>query len=302
MSLDFLPILLLLTVVVVMAVVRLMRRRATPHAAHDLPVCGKCGYAVRGISTFNCPECGADLREVGIVTPGAPRGAGRLGWATFWTIALVILAGLLTPVITNALGGLRRSTVSQFTLVPRGGHYRGLDLVVEDQHVPTASTVMGSSASMSSGTGPHHLQSTPLGALHRAQLILRLNAVAPPTELALTPAGGSYTSAPSSAPVAVSWPPTGTQLERWMTDAGVTPAPGEAAEVAQALNDLAHGAGTLRFNTFVSVQRYTYNHTTRSPWPTLAVLGFWLVLWLAGLRYLTRAKRPTTAAPPHAEG
>ncbi len=28
--------------------------------------CGGCGYPCRGISTFQCPECGADLREVGM--------------------------------------------------------------------------------------------------------------------------------------------------------------------------------------------------------------------------------------------
>ncbi|MBX2851079.1 MAG: hypothetical protein KTR15_04955 [Phycisphaeraceae bacterium] len=28
--------------------------------------CGACGYAVRGLSQLNCPECGADLREAGI--------------------------------------------------------------------------------------------------------------------------------------------------------------------------------------------------------------------------------------------
>ena len=40
----------------------LKRRRAR------LPgVCGKCGYNVTGIPTFTCPECGSDLRKVGIV-------------------------------------------------------------------------------------------------------------------------------------------------------------------------------------------------------------------------------------------
>lgn len=31
------------------------------------PACGKCGYATHGISQLTCPECGSDLREVGIV-------------------------------------------------------------------------------------------------------------------------------------------------------------------------------------------------------------------------------------------
>jgi hypothetical protein len=40
--------------------------------------CGGCGYAVRGLEALNCPECGADLRMVGINRPksGAARNVG----------------------------------------------------------------------------------------------------------------------------------------------------------------------------------------------------------------------------------
>ncbi|WP_432799113.1 hypothetical protein [Poriferisphaera sp. WC338] len=34
--------------------------------------CGGCGYITQGLSRFDCPECGADLREVGIVKQGQP--------------------------------------------------------------------------------------------------------------------------------------------------------------------------------------------------------------------------------------
>ena len=34
--------------------------------------CGSCGYGVRGLSQLSCPECGADLREVGIQRGGSP--------------------------------------------------------------------------------------------------------------------------------------------------------------------------------------------------------------------------------------
>lgn len=39
-----------------------------PSQRKRMPSCGNCGYPAKGISTLNCPECGADLREVGIVT------------------------------------------------------------------------------------------------------------------------------------------------------------------------------------------------------------------------------------------
>lgn len=40
--------------------------------------CGGCGYSVRGLETLNCPECGADLRMVGINrgSGGGSRGVG----------------------------------------------------------------------------------------------------------------------------------------------------------------------------------------------------------------------------------
>lgn len=38
--------------------------------------CGRCGYSARGATGWNCPECGADLREVGIRTAD-PRQQGR---------------------------------------------------------------------------------------------------------------------------------------------------------------------------------------------------------------------------------
>jgi hypothetical protein len=33
------------------------------------PSCGACGYPVQGLPSFTCPECGKDLRQVGIITP-----------------------------------------------------------------------------------------------------------------------------------------------------------------------------------------------------------------------------------------
>lgn len=40
--------------------------------------CGGCGYAVRGLQALQCPECGADLRAVGINRPkgGTARNVG----------------------------------------------------------------------------------------------------------------------------------------------------------------------------------------------------------------------------------
>jgi hypothetical protein len=77
-------ILLLLGVGVGAAViVLLIAIRKTTSAASGETTCGKCGYAVTGLSTLTCPECGADFRTVGMLTP-----VQRAGWAP--TILLVV--------------------------------------------------------------------------------------------------------------------------------------------------------------------------------------------------------------------
>lgn len=48
--------------------------------------CGGCGYAVRGLEALNCPECGADLRQVGI-------NRGQSGGSRVFGIVLTVCCG-----------------------------------------------------------------------------------------------------------------------------------------------------------------------------------------------------------------
>ena len=50
--------------------------------------CGGCGYAVRGLQGVNCPECGADLRKVGI---SEPKGAATRNLGIFLTVGTLLL-------------------------------------------------------------------------------------------------------------------------------------------------------------------------------------------------------------------
>ncbi len=95
MSISILGLLLLLIVLalpvaLVLVVVNLLRTRPTDPS--DGGRCGQCGYRVRGIATLQCPECGADLREVGIdtVKSGRPRGA-FLGVAVLWLVFMAVV-------------------------------------------------------------------------------------------------------------------------------------------------------------------------------------------------------------------
>ena len=67
-------------------------------------VCGSCGYRVRGLTSFTCPECGSDLRDVGIVQSHR-RGAKHVALAlkiiafiVIWLLIGALVAWVLAPV------------------------------------------------------------------------------------------------------------------------------------------------------------------------------------------------------------
>ena len=58
--------------------------------------CGACGYAVRGLTQLNCPECGVDLREAGI-NKGASVGRRATGMIlTIGSLSVFLLFFLLS--------------------------------------------------------------------------------------------------------------------------------------------------------------------------------------------------------------
>jgi hypothetical protein len=69
--------------------------------ADSEPSCGKCGYCVVGLQSFTCPECGSDLREVGIVTARARHIPPRILAATIWTVFLALMAILASHLLVD---------------------------------------------------------------------------------------------------------------------------------------------------------------------------------------------------------
>src|SRR5690242_5808218 len=74
-------------------------------------VCGQCGYTIAPRSRMICPECGCDLRRVGLVT-AKRKTLPKMGWGPIY--ALAILASLWVSIwYADPLG----------RLVPFGWHY-----------------------------------------------------------------------------------------------------------------------------------------------------------------------------------
>lgn len=68
-----------------------------------VPACGNCGYPVAGLNQLTCPECGADLRIVGIVTPDQRRPRSIFGAVIGWTLAMLVL-GFVFSIAASTLG------------------------------------------------------------------------------------------------------------------------------------------------------------------------------------------------------
>lgn len=99
-------------------VLRIVRGRG--HGAQrDRPLCARCGYALGGWPTPICPECGQDVRRVGVRSGGSP---WVIVLAALIASAIVILvAPLVATVVTKVLPAWRTVTTLQLTV----GHGNG---------------------------------------------------------------------------------------------------------------------------------------------------------------------------------
>ena len=61
-------LLALLVFLIVAVITRFLWQQSMVKPKAMEPVCGKCGYIVRGLPSNICPECGSDLEQVGIIT------------------------------------------------------------------------------------------------------------------------------------------------------------------------------------------------------------------------------------------
>lgn len=137
MSMSWLWLALLATMVgVFLAWIAASARRPLRTKRPALPSCGQCGYIVRGIGSLNCPECGADLREVGIVVERPRNRRFRLvQFLVLWTLVMPLPAICISAVVAAAWPRQYSSTTT-LGFKSIAGSWQMLD--VELEHRTTA--------------------------------------------------------------------------------------------------------------------------------------------------------------------
>jgi hypothetical protein len=104
-------------------------------------VCGRCGYSVRGLTTFTCPECGGDLREVGIYSPIMRQKVGGTpstitAKVTVWSVMIVIIGLVVTiPIHKYCLPTVYSGFQTYGLVEPRSGLYKQVDFHSHGYHL-----------------------------------------------------------------------------------------------------------------------------------------------------------------------
>jgi len=114
MSGAFIMLLILALLLVLPAVllVREVRALRAAGVSDSQPVCAKCRYRMRGWGSPICPECGSDVREVGIIT-GSARARGFAGQVA---VIATVLVGLASYLVASAMVQQGVPTVVSATL------------------------------------------------------------------------------------------------------------------------------------------------------------------------------------------
>jgi hypothetical protein len=266
----------------------------------DLAVCGKCGYGVRGVGSLTCPECGADLREAGIVTPGRRGMVRPLAFVLLWTVLLVPPAAVVSLI---ALGlGPQVSTYGVFIdLQPTtaaSSYTVNLRVYAAEAHVGVAS--FPSSRPMPHGSGGSWIVAPLAPGQVPHSIDLEVSSSSQPgavqeRAMRIDPAAGTYRYTRSGGPSASGRTPVeAAAMEQWLSSAGVAGGPqrsAEAAELAMCINALIAGQSPVGVTLFSANYRGSSYSGHAAPWFVLALWALWIAVWAGGMALYFRQYR-----------
>jgi len=282
-----------------------------------LPCCGRCGYTVRGISKLVCPECGADLREVGINMPGQG-GSALFGCLipVAYSIVIFIFASLIAGVLSNFLPTYSNENIEVY-LSPGSDQYDQVSVGLDATFVNSSGSynpgLSLSSSSFTSSSGQRSATISITGASKNQKLTDLYLKVDPKTisstasmqqSFNIDPitrvatwndsAGKSFNSAAAfaSQDVLAFLGSAGADITR--SDVQL-----EAQELHALLDGLANGMNQFQLNQFSGGGSSSSSMSMSGPtWYFPTYFLIWFVIWIVGLVLIARKVRKGREAQP----
>jgi hypothetical protein len=288
---DAMKLLLLIAGLVLGGIVFLLRLRPPkPDSADHGLVCGACGYSVIGLERMICPECGCDLREVGIIPPGR-RPAEPVAAAIALLILTFCVAGGLIAVALDDVLPVQRVYASQ---------------VVFKYFNPASSVTVGAAGSNWSAQRLILPVKVDLAQAPRAPAPLNsktLMADVATRTLRWTDSNGRA--------VQVQGRISASEIRRWLKDCGVdestSPIPAQADQIVAAINTVARQGPLLdRVQSYSGPFNPSFNakltSSARAEVPRILLNLLWAAyvgLFVLALSYVWMSRRPRMRESPH---
>lgn len=267
----------------------LARRAARRVDSSHGPSCARCGYAVRGLPSFTCPECGSDLREVGIHAPGVnPRPDSVVRKVGVWSIMILMIGSVISAMVINTCLPTVQSRYQDCSILgPRSGQYRRVDFHGEgcNLHWPYKQQLR-----------PPSISALDITLTLNDGHTLALRATFDELGYEYTDTQGHRVQGATGLNEQV--------VLNWMRSGGIdvnkAGVETEVAEIAQIAKDAPHGSMNAASPTVFSGPPSTSNGFSYLP-PRIATpiaVFFWIVVWLIGVRRILRRQRERLAATP----
>lgn len=235
------------------------------------PRCGKCGTIVKQLAAMKCPQCGADLRQVGIARRAPMRWLGRRVLLTLWTLALPLPAILLSVLFHRVAVPVPHARTAEYRFnLPRSQQYQAMELVITGRDLrwfwqtSEALPVTEVDVTLVLKSG----ERSALRVDGRTLTVVREGEVEP---------------TPFQQAAVIEW------MKASGIDTLMPQVRDEAGEIVAAVKSV---AGTERYLvtmvSYESAQTLRWSSVREDTGLTWVYVGFWAMVWLSGAAYLWR--------------
>lgn len=283
------PLLIVLVAFIVLYVLRRVRARRLRVSS---PSCAACRYDVRGLESFICPECGSDLREVGIITPDTPVGPGRGLAIARWTVLMLIAGPILASLIMWYIGPMQTITSDSVQIAGLATSQPN-DLIEVQRTSERTIWFAGFRSPRNQGAIDRSHDSVQITLTMPASFGVGPLHLASPGEYTFDVDGRRMTGQADDDEAAI---------ELWLEHAGLDPNDAQVSAQSQELASIVRQPGRLGnaagLNAFARIAgRGSRSNTSASTLGIVLACGPVFVLWLTVTMYLWRKHRPIEPRP-----